>query len=183
MIFKFRFIITLLFFSIFLIGCKSELVEIDINTSDIVEVINGETIDVEFESVFSLISELDDETKIQLEKIETIAEKYASIDDFDVTEGEYLGLNIALEGELPMIYRSNGSIEESITSPWVVLISDNDFLGSLSSYKYKIEFITTPSYTAFDGELQNINFMLTADQFQPVKFKIKNKLRNTYLAY
>ena len=31
---------------------------------------------------------------MQLEKMEIVAEKYASIDDFDVTEGEYLGLNI-----------------------------------------------------------------------------------------
>ena len=56
-----------------------------------------------------------------------------------------------------------------------LLISDNNFSGSLSDYKYKLEFIITPSYAAFDGELQNINFMLTADEFQPVKFKIKNK--------
>ena len=107
--------------------------------------------------------------------MEIVAEKYASIDDFDVTEGEYLGLSISVEGEIPMIYNSNGSINDSISSPWVLLISDNNFLGSLSDYKYKLEFVTTPSYTAFDGELQNINFMLTADKFQPVKFKIKNK--------
>ena len=112
MIYIIRYIFILLFLPFFLMSCKSELVELDIATDDILDVINGENTDIEFESVFSLISELDDETKIQLEKIETIAEKYASIDDFDVTEGEYLGLNIALEGELPMIYRSNGSIEE-----------------------------------------------------------------------
>mgnify|MGYP001208657980 CR=1 FL=1 len=138
------------------------------------DVINGGNADIEFESVFSLISELDDETKMQLEKMEIVAEKYASIDDFDVTEGEYM-VNISVEGEIPMIYNSNGSIDSSITSPWVLLISDNDFSGSLSNYKYKLEFITTPSYAAFDGELQNINFMLTADEYQPVKFKIKNK--------
>ena len=47
------------------------------------DVINGEELDIEFESVFSLISELDDEIKMQLEKMEIVAEKYASIDDFD----------------------------------------------------------------------------------------------------
>lgn len=175
MFIKFILIINLVFISFLLSGCKSELIELDIATDDILDVINGENADIEFESVFSLISELDDETKMQLEKMEIVAEKYASIDDFDVTEGEYLGLNISVEGEIPMIYNSNGSIDNSITSPWVLLISNNDFLGSLSDYKYKLEFITTPSYAAFDGELQNINFMLTADKFQPVKFKIKNK--------
>tara|TARA_B100001059_G_scaffold164549_1_gene164091 strand:+ start:442 stop:1125 length:684 start_codon:yes stop_codon:yes gene_type:complete len=175
MFIRFLLIINVIFISLLISGCKSELVEIEINTSDIFDVINGESTDVEFESVFSLISELDDETKMQLEKMEVVAEKYVSIDDFDVTEGEYLGLNISVEGELPIIYNPNGSIDNSITSPWVLLISDNDFSGSLSDYKYKLEFVITPSYAAFDGELQNINFMLTADKFQPVKFKIKNK--------
>ena len=175
MFIRFVLIINLIFISFLLSGCKSELVELDIATDDILDAISGESTDIEFESVFSLISELDDETKMQLEKMEIVAEKYASIDDFDVTEGEYMGLNISVEGEIPMIYNSNGSIDSSITSPWVLLISDNDFSGSLSNYKYKLEFITTPSYAAFDGELQNINFMLTADEFQPVKFKIKNK--------
>ena len=174
MIYKFRYLFFVLFFPFFLISCKSELVELEISTDDILDVINGGNADIEFESVFSLISELDDETKMQLEKMEIVAEKYASIDDFDVTEGEYM-VNISVEGEIPMIYNSNGSIDSSITSPWVLLISDNDFSGSLSNYKYKLEFITTPSYAAFDGELQNINFMLTADEYQPVKFKIKNK--------
>ena len=107
----------LLFFPFFLISCKSELVELEISTDDILDVINGGNADIEFESVFSLISELDDETKMQLEKMEIVAEKYASIDDFDVTEGEYLGLNISVEGEIPMIYDSNGSIDNSITWP------------------------------------------------------------------
>ena len=180
MIYKFRFILILFLIPFFLISCKSELIELEIASDDILDVINGGNADIEFESVFSLISELDDETKMQLEKMEIVAEKYASIDDFDVTEGEYLGLSISVEGEIPMIYNSNGSINNSITSPWVLLISDNNFLGSLSDYKYKLEFVTTPSYTAFDGELQNINFMLTADKFQPVKFKIKNKHDGTF---
>ena len=180
MFIRFLLIINVIFISLLISGCKSELVEIEINTSDIFDVINGESTNVEFESVFSLISELDDETKMQLEKMEIVAEKYASIDDFDVTEGEYLGLSISVEGEIPMIYNSNGSINNAISSPWVLLISDNNFSGSLSNYKYKLEFITTPSYTAFDGELQNINFMLTADKFQPVKFKIKNKHDGTF---
>ena len=180
MIYKFCYLFFLLFFPFFLISCKSELVELEISTDDILDVINGGNADIEFESVFSLISELDDETKMQLEKMEIVAEKYASIDDFDVTEGEYLGLSISVEGEIPMIYNSNGNINNAISSPWVLLISDNNFLGSLSDYKYKLEFVTTPSYTAFDGELQNINFMLTADKFQPVKFKIKNKHDGTF---
>ena len=38
------------------------------------------------------------------------------------------------------IFSIDGNIESSITSPWVVLISENDQLGSLVNYKYKLEF-------------------------------------------
>ena len=69
MIYKLRYLFFLLFFPFFLISCKSELVELEISTDDILDVINGGNADIEFESVFSLISELDDETKMQLEKM------------------------------------------------------------------------------------------------------------------
>ena len=121
MIYKFRHLFFLLFFSFFLLSCKSELIELDIATDDILDVINGEELDIEFESVFSLISELDDETKMQLEKMEIVAEKYASIDDFDVTEGEYLGLDISVEGEIPMIYNSSLEIELHFNSVMLLI--------------------------------------------------------------
>jgi len=168
--------VLLTFFSIFLlVGCKADLIEIAIKSNEIKDVLNGETLDIEFETNFSLMAEFDDQTKMELERIEVIASKYATIEDFDVTENEYFGLDIAIEGELPLLYSADGSIPTSISSPWVLLISDNKHQGVLSEFQYKLEFITTSSYGAFDGELQNVNFMLTADKYQPVKFKLRNK--------
>ena len=168
--------VLLTFFSIFLlVGCKADLIEIAIKSNEIKDALNGETLDIEFETNFNLMAELDDQTKMELEKMEVIASKYATIEDFDLTENEYFGLDIAIEGELPLLYSADGSIPTSISSPWVLLISDNDVGGVLSPFKYKLEFIITPSYSAFDGELQNVNFMLTADKYQPVKFKLRNK--------
>jgi hypothetical protein len=168
--------VLLTFFSIFLlVGCKADLIEIAIKSNEIKDVLNGETLDIEFETNFSLMAELDDQTKMELERIEVIASKYATIEDFDVTENEYFGLDIAIEGELPLLYSADGSIPTSISSPWVLLISDNKHQGVLSEFQYKLEFTTTPSYDAFDGELQNINMLLTADKYQPVKFKLRNK--------
>jgi hypothetical protein len=168
--------VLLTFFSIFLFaGCKADLIEISIKSNEIKDALNGETLDIEFETNFNLIAELDDQTKMELEKMEVIASKYATIEDFDVTENEYFGLDIAIEGELPLLYFADGSIPTSISSPWILLISDNDIGGALSPFKYKLEFTTTSSYGAFDGELQNINMLLTADKYQPVKIKLRNK--------
>ena len=172
MIYK-KLILFVLFF--LLAGCKADLIEIAIKSNEIKDALNGETLDIEFETNFNLIAELDDQTKMELEKIEVIASKYATIEDFDVTENEYFGLDIAIEGELPLLYSADGSIPTSISSPWVLLISDNDIGGVLSPFKYKLEFITTSTYDAFDGELQNINMLLTADKYQPVKIKLRNK--------
>ena len=105
----------------------------------------------------------------------TISSKYIDIEDFDVTEDDYFGITIDVEGEIPLLYSSNRSIPSSVSTPWVLLISDNNNQSALSSFKYKLEFIASPTFNAFSGELENVNMMLAFDQFQPVKFKLKNK--------
>ena len=165
----------ILLFSIYLIGCQSNIIETTIKSNEIKDAINGEVQDIEFETNFSLMAELDETTKIELAKIESISSKYIDIEDFDVTEDEYFGLNIDIDGEIPLLYSSSGSIPSSVSTPWVLLISDNNNQSALSSFKYKLEFIASPTFNAFSGELENVNMMLAFDQFQPVKFKLKNK--------
>ena len=161
--------------SIYLIGCQSNIIETTVKSSEIKDAINGEVQDIEFETNFSLMAELDATTKIELEKIESISSKYIDIEDFDVTEDDYFGITIDVEGEIPLLYSSNGDIPSSVSTPWVLLISDNNNQGALSSFKYKLEFITSPTFNAFSGELQNVNMMIGLEQFQPVKFKLRNK--------
>ena len=165
----------LLLLSIYLIGCQSNIIETTIKSSEIKDAINGEVQDIEFETNFSLMAELDETTKIELAKIESISSKYIDIEDFDVTEGDYFGITIDVEGEVPLFYSPNGDIPSSISTPWVLLISDNTDKGALSSFKYKLEFIASPTFNAFAGELQNVNMMIGLEQFQPVKFKLRNK--------
>ena len=56
----------------------------------------------------------------------TISSKYIDIEDFDVTEDDYFGITIDVEGEIPLLYSSNRSIPSSVSTPWVLLISDNN---------------------------------------------------------
>ena len=160
---------------IFLVGCQSNIIETTVKLSEIKDAINGGVQDIEFETNFSLMAELDETTKIELEKIESISSKYIDIEDFDVTEDDYFGISIDVEGEIPLLYSSNGGIPSSVSTPWVLLISDNTDKGALSSFKYKLEFIASPTFNAFAGELQNVNMMIGLEQFQPVKFKLRNK--------
>jgi hypothetical protein len=160
---------------IYLTGCQSNIIETTIKSSEIKDAINGEVQDIEFETNFSLMAELDETTKLELEKIESISSKYIDIEDFDVTEDDYFGITIDVEGEIPLLYSSNGDIPSSVSTPWVLLISDNTDKGALSSFKYKLEFIASPTFNAFAGELQNVNMMIGLEQFQPVKFKLRNK--------
>jgi len=89
-----------------------------------------------------------------------------------VTQGDY-GLNIAIEGEIPLVYSSNGDASGSSNSPWVFVISDNTDGGSLSGYPYKLTVATTSRFSALEGELQNVNFMASPDEFQPMRIKLK----------
>ena len=73
-----------------------------------------------------------------------------------------------------MLYAPDGKIPSNIESPWAIVISDNQDGGSLSGYPYKLTIATTARFSAFEGELQNINFMLSPDELQPIKFKLRS---------
>ena len=158
--------------AVLLLGCKADIVETSIKTKHLQEALAGEEVTVTFEAEFSMMTEYDDETKAQISAIEEIVENYFSLEEFDVTQGDY-GLNIAIEGEIPLVYSSNGDTSRSANSPWVLVISDNTDGGSLSGYPYKLTVATTSRFSALEGELQNVNFMLSADEFQPMRIKLK----------
>ena len=155
-----------------LCGCKADLVEIQISTKDLTEAIAGEQVAVEFEAEFSLIAEYDEETKAQMNVLERSVENYISLEEFDISEGDF-GLTITIEGEIPLLYASNSEFVRNLESPWALVISDNQDGGSLSGYPYKLVVATTSRFSAFEGELQNINFMLSPEEFQPIKFKLR----------
>jgi len=158
--------------AVLLLGCKADIVETSIKTKHLQEALAGEEVTVTFEAEFSMMTEYDDETKAQITAIEEIVENYFSLEEFDVTQGDY-GLNIAIEGEIPLVYSSNGDASGSVDSPWVFVISDNTDGGSLSGYPYKLTVATTSRFSALEGELQNVNFMASPKEFQPMRIKLK----------
>jgi len=115
----------------------------------------------------------DEETKAQIKSIGIIVEKYIDTEEFEVTSSDY-GFTIDIEGNIPLVYSPNGKEVKSVQSPWAMMISDNRDEGSLSGYSHKLTFSTTSQFDAFSGELGNINFMLTPDERQPLKLKLKN---------
>ena len=155
-----------------LFGCKADLVEIEVKAKDLKEAVAGGQVALEFEGEFSLLAEYDDETKGQINALEEAIETYIPLEEFDVSEGDF-GLTITIEGEIPLLFASTGEIPKDIVSPWALVISDNEDGGSLSGYPYKLTVATTSRFSAFEGELQNINFMLSPEEFQPIKFKLR----------
>jgi len=165
-----------LFFSItlslLLLGCKAQEVEISIKSSDLRKAISGENVSVEFEAELNLMGENNSETKAQLKEIEKIIEKYISVDEYDVTASDF-GLDIKIEGELPLVYLLNEKMIQTVNSPWAMIISDNRSRGSLSRFSYKLTLSSASQFDAFSGELNNINILLSPDRRQPMKLKLK----------
>ncbi len=159
--------------SIMLIGCKADQIETSIKSKDLRKAIAGNPVSVEFEAELSLIADTEDEEiKAQLKSIEKIVEKYLSIEEFDITKGDF-GFKIKIDGELPLVYSTGSKAITSVESPWVMKVSDNRDAGILSGFSHKLTFSTTSQFDAFSGELQNINLMLSPDERQPMKFKLK----------
>jgi hypothetical protein len=159
--------------SMMLIGCKADQIETSINSKDLRKAIAGNQVSVEFEAELSLMGDTKDaETKAQLKSIGKIIEKYLSIEEFDITKGDF-GFKIKIEGELPLVYSSGSKELTSVKSPWVMKVSDNRDGGILSGFSHKLTFSTASQFDAFSGELQKINLMLSPDERQPMKFKLK----------
>ena len=156
-----------------LIGCKADQIETSISSKNLRKAIAGNQVSVEFEAELSLIADTkDEETKAQLKSIETIIEKYFSIDEFDITKGDF-GSKIKIEGGLPLVYSTGSKTLTSVKSPWVMKISDNRDGGILAGFSHKLTFSTASQFDAFSGELKKINIMLGPDERQPMKFKLK----------
>jgi len=160
--------------SLMLFGCKADKIETSIGSEDLRKAIAGNTVSIEFKAEFSMMGDTEDEeTKSQIKLIKNVVEKYISVEEFDITKGDF-GFNITVEGDIPLVYSTGSKIVTSSESPWIMKVSDNIEGGILSNFSHKLTFSTGPQFSAFSAELEGINFMLSPDQRQPMKFKIKN---------
>ncbi len=167
-----KFLILVFFFLFALTGCKSDLIEITLKTKDIKAAISGESVMVEFETTFNLLAEYDEETKTEIARMKEVAENYFEIEEFEVVIKDF-GIDIEIEGEIPLVYINDASAESSETSPWIIKIRNFNHSGSLKNYPYIISLSTTSHFQPFVNLMEDINILVTPDKFQPVKFKLR----------
>ena len=167
---RYFFFIFFLLFS--LTGCKSDLVEVTLKTKDIKAAISGEVVMVEFETTFNLLAEYDEETKTEIDKMRAVAEKYFALEEFEVVKQDF-GIDIEIEGEIPLVYMQDASAESLETSPWIIKIRNFNHSGSLKNYPYIISLATTSNFQSFVNLMEDINILVSPDKFQPVKFKLR----------
>ena len=108
-----------------LLGCKANEVEVSISTKDIEKAILGENISVGFDATLGLMAENDEEMRRTMQRIAAVTENYLTLEEFELTTGDF-GLNIDVEGEIPLIYIEDISQIKNIREPWALIIMKNE---------------------------------------------------------
>ena len=154
-----KYILIICFFLFTLTGCKSDLIEISLKTKDIKAAISGESVMIEFETTFNLLAEYNEETKTEISKMKQVAEKYFEIEEFEIVIKDF-GIDIEIEGEIPLVYMKDTSAESLETSPWIIQIRDFNHSGSLKNYPYILSLATTSSFQSFVNLMEDINILV-----------------------
>ncbi|WP_157959942.1 hypothetical protein [Devosia submarina] len=154
-----------------LAACKAEMVEVRLSAEDINSALAGEVVAVPFAASFDMLGELDAEQRAQMDQLQAIAERYLSVDDFQMTRGEYGSAELELEGELPLIASANRADSEE--SAFAIFVDSVEGEPLLSAFPYSVRLGTTDSFALMESDMQDVNFMLAADEVQPVQFRIR----------
>lgn len=154
-----------IFFSFCLIviaGCKADSIEIKLSDADIQDAIDGEEVDVDFEAQFSLLGELDEEGRVDLDRLVSIVRGYVELEDVEL-ESELMGVKVLVEGSIPI------SASELENSPWFIKVSQWD------DEQLRVELATGSSFPELADLMGDVNFLLSADPYHPIKYKLKAK--------
>jgi|APSaa5957512576_1039674.scaffolds.fasta_scaffold10441_3 hypothetical protein len=147
---KFKFLIIVILSLFILPACKPEKIQIEVYTSDIKSVNEGEVLEVPLKIEFSMIGEDKDN---ELSKATDLAKKYLPEDsEFEITKGTF-GKVMTIVTTIPMGTKKSlpNYIKEN-PRPLMLKISEN-----------KIILESTGSLKTLNSELKDINFMLSAD--------------------
>lgn len=143
-----------------LAACKAEKVEISLDSAMILAAADGQAGTVSFEAtVGEQYTTVDDEKRALIESVTSLIEKYFPDADVDVDIGsdEY---EIEVEGNL-----SVSSASPTSGAPWhVSATSAPDGEGVV------VQLLPSAPFGSFQAELQEVNIMLGADEYQPVEF-------------
>ena len=147
---KFNFLIILILSLFILPACKPEKLQIEVYTSDIQSVNEGEILEVPLKVEFSIIGE---DKNNELPKATGVAKKYLPEDsEFEITKGTF-GNVMTIVTSIPMgTKKSLPNYLKENPRPLMLVVSDN-----------KIILESTGSLKTLNSELKDINFMLGAD--------------------
>ncbi|QGG79679.1 hypothetical protein GH975_03485 [Litorivicinus lipolyticus] len=142
-------------------GCNSDSLEINVNAAHIVSSLDGSPAgQADFEAEFSLLGELDDEQRAQLDAIVSAVESMMDIDSVEIESGDF-GPSLLIEGSIPI---SNDPNERS---PWYLKTSQFD------DGLVQVELATGQNFEPLKSQMEDINFMLTPAAYHSVKYKLK----------
>ncbi len=144
-----------------LAGCDADKLTVTLKTDEIRQAAMGEVSSVPFDAEFSLMSELDDEQRAELDQIIATVEDFMDIDDIEL-ENTDMGINLLIEGELPLS-------ATQVSAPWFVSVTES----SVHADRYRIELANGTEFDRFQKALQGINFMLAPNAVQPVKYRVR----------
>ncbi|MEK9905816.1 MAG: hypothetical protein VW462_11275, partial [Rhodospirillales bacterium] len=103
-----------------LVGCKSEIVETKVKTSDIKKSISGEMVTVPFTAVLQVLGD-DENTRDEIRKYEEIIENYFDVEDFEISKS-MMGLEIKVSGNLPVVL--GNEVKSGSKEPWVLYVQE-----------------------------------------------------------
>ena len=141
-------------FSLLLVGCKPDAMNVELYTTDIDLASNGEVFEVPVKVSFSLLGDDKDGT---LDRVSQASKKYLSTDSSFSRSKAMMGERLVIDTKLPL--GDANSIQKFLktNTRLAILEVTSDNGSNLVSIK------ATPSLRTFDRELRGINMMLSLD--------------------
>ena len=164
------------FILVILAGCKAELIETKIKTSDIKRAISKGITTVPFETKITIMGETED-TRQQIKSFGEIIEQYVELDDVEI-EKSMMGMDLMIEGNIPLVHGKK--LPRNRTDPWALFIKKNKVKGLSESYPYSITLLPTRNFGSFKNKFSELNILLTPSASQPVSFKMRNNDKSQF---
>ena len=161
---------------VILTGCKAELIETKIKTSDIKRAISKGITTVPFETKITIMGETED-TRQQIKSFGEIIEQYVELDDVEI-EKSMMGMDLVIEGNIPLVHGKK--LPRNRTDPWALFIKKNNVKGLSESYPYSITLLPTRNFGSFKNKFSELNILLTPSASQPVSFKMRNNDKSQF---
>ena len=155
-----------------LVGCKAEIVETKVKTSDLKKSISGKMVTVPFSAVLSVLGD-DANVRAQVKRYEGIIENYVDVEDFEISKS-MMGMEIKVTGNLPLV--SGDKTKLGGKDPWVLRIRKTANRTLQKPYPYRVALETTDHFASFKSEFTKLNMLLSPDPHQPLLMKIQNAL-------